>query len=117
LLVQADSTYRTKRDKDSDGNVLPGVRYARNAVVHGDLVVSTFVKTLGSQLGAMQLGVSQLGTVGSTHWQDRASIPYIAPAHKYVPRQEQSYDAEIAGKGIMPPLTQGLRFLRTAAGT
>jgi len=52
LLAAADGTYRAQCDADSDGIVLPGIRYARNAAVHGELVVSATYATSGAALGA-----------------------------------------------------------------
>jgi hypothetical protein len=123
LLVGADGEYRSKRDADPDGAVLPGIRYARNAVVHGAEVTSTVYSSGGSMFGAAVFGAAYFGEGPSTGWSGRSSIGYTPPKPRspqqgaLVRQQEQSYDDEIAGQAVTPPLDRALAFLRTAAGT
>lgn len=116
LLVSADGQYWAKRSGDADGAVLPGIRYARNAVVHGETVVTTINVSGGAMLGAAMLPF-MLGAGPSTTWSARASIGFTPDPHPYVAGQEQSYDGEVAGQDVHAPLERALAFLRDAAGT
>jgi hypothetical protein len=115
LVVSVDGQYWTKRNADVDGAVLPGIRYARNAVVHGQSVTTTVHTHGGAMLGAAMLGTFALGEGPSTRWSNRSSIGFTPS--KDVPQQEQSYDSQIAGQPVLPPLERALAFLRFAAGT
>ncbi len=117
LIVSVDGQYRAKRDADLDGAVLPGIRYARNAVVHGQTVIGTVYAHGGAVLGAAQLGTFALGEAPSTRWSDRASVGFTPTPNPYVSLQERSYDNEIVGQTVLAPLERALTFLRSAAGT
>lgn len=109
--------YETLRNQDPDGSVLPGIRYARNAFVHGELVVTTLYVNPGAMLGAMVLGTAMLGQGPFIGWVARSAINHVPKSGKYLSQQEQSYDAEIAGHDVIAPLQRAFSFLRNAAGT
>jgi hypothetical protein len=115
LLHAADSNYRTRRDADPDGAGLPGLRLARNAVVHGVMVTSATYDKPGGGLAAAPLATFALGEGPSTRWVARASIAHTPKPGKHVPSQERSYDTHIAGHDVLSPLTLALGFLRDAA--
>lgn len=117
LVVSVAGQYRTTRNADIDGAVLPGIRYGRNAVVHGQTVTTTVHLRGGAVLGAAQLGAFALGEAPSIRWRGRSSVGFTPVPSIYVPQQEQSYDSEIAGRLVLPPLERALTFLRSAAGT
>lgn len=117
LVVSVDNQYWPKRDADPDGAVLPGIRYARNAVVHGETVTATVDERSGAVLGAAQLGMFSLGEAPSNRWKDRASIGFTPTLTPYVLQQEQSYDRLLVGQDVSLLLEHALTFLRDAAGT
>jgi hypothetical protein len=112
LLSSADSKYRARRDADPDGAGLPGIRFARNAVVHGEMVTATTYAKPGAVLGAAPLGTFALGEGPSTRWVARASIAHTPKRTKYLSAQEQSYDVHVAGRDVLSPLSLALAFLR-----
>lgn len=117
LIVSVDARYWAKRGADADGAVLPGIRYARNAVVHGETVTTTVDVSGGAMLGAAVLGAFALGEGPSIRWRARASIGFTPDPRPHVPVQEQSYDGEIAGQDVSAPLARAFAFLRCAVGT
>jgi len=116
-VVAVGGQYWTKLGADVHGAAMPGIRYARNAVVHGDTVTRTVDSSGGAVLGAAVLGSFTLGAGPSTRWTDRASIGFTGKPSQYLAQQERSYDAELAGKDVSVPLAFALAFLRDAAGT
>lgn len=116
LLAAADRSYRSQRDADPDGAALPGLRYARNAVVHGELVVATTYAKPGAILGTAALGTFALGEGPSTRWISRTSIPHAPKPSKHLPTHERSYDRHVAGRDVCAPLGTALDFLRDAIG-
>jgi hypothetical protein len=119
LLVAACNhaglNYWQHRNADSDGAVLPGIRYARNAAVHGELVVAITVVNPGAVLGAAPLGTFALGQGPSAHWQPRALLKHAPMTTPHLAQQEASYDSHIAGRSVTPPLKLAFDFLRDAA--
>ncbi len=117
LLKSASHAYVKQRDAP-DGAVLPGIRYARNAIVHGELVVSPVHAHGGAMLGAAVLGTFALGEGPSIRWSSRAEVGFTParPGSAGVKQQEQSYDREFAGGAVLPPLLTALAFVCTAAG-
>jgi hypothetical protein len=84
LVVSVDGQYRMKRNADVDGAVLPGIRYARNAVVHGQTVATTVYSSGGAVLGAAVLGTFALGEGPSIRWSNRSSIGFTPTPSKDV---------------------------------
>jgi hypothetical protein len=119
LLKAPGGGYVKQRDADPDGTVLPGSRYARNAIVHGELVVSTAYTHGGAVLGLAVLGTFALGQAPSIRWSDRASVGFtpMRAGSPRVKQQEQSYDSEFAGREVPSSLSRAFAFLRAAAGT
>ena len=115
LLKAVDSRYERRRNRDTDGVVLGGIRLARNAVVHGVDVVAV-THTTGSAMGGVAMGGTFAGgQIGSIYWLPRSSIPFTP--NTSAQQQKASYDSELSGKGICPTLQGALAFLRAAAGT
>ncbi|HEX4114817.1 MAG TPA: hypothetical protein VHY18_02970 [Solirubrobacteraceae bacterium] len=119
LVMAHCGSYVQQRDADVDGAMLPGIRYARNAMVHGELVVSTVSASGGAVLGAAVLGAFSLGEGPSVRWKARTSIGFTPrfASSPSVLQQEQSYDNEITGRNVLPLLSAALAFLHHAAGT
>jgi len=116
LLADAVGTYWGQHADDPDGAVMGGVRYARNAVVHGDLVLAATYVSPGAVLGAAPLGTFALGAGPHVAWAARSEINHTPIATPHLSAQEQSYDAKIAGRDVLPPLQNALAFLLAAAG-
>jgi hypothetical protein len=119
LVISHCGGYVQQRDADADGTILPGIRYARNAMVHGELVVSTVFASGGAMLGAAMLGTFALGEGPSVRWNARSSIgftPRSANSRRVI-QQERSYDNEMVGRDVVPLLSAALNFLQHAAGT
>jgi hypothetical protein len=116
LLADADGSYWSRRAADPDGGMMGGVRYARNAVVHGELVLAATHVSPGAVLGAAPLGTFALGAGPHVAWAARSEINHTPTGTPHLPEQEQSYDAKIAGRDVLPPLQDALAFLRAAAG-
>jgi hypothetical protein len=119
LLVAACNSaglnYWQQRNADSDGAVLPGIRYVRNAAVHGELVVTITVVNPGAVLGAAALGTFAPGQGPSAHWQPRALLRHAPKTTPHLAQQQASYDSHIAGRAVTPPLELAFDFLRDAA--
>jgi hypothetical protein len=83
LLVAACNhaglNYWQRRNADPHGAVLPGIRYARNAAVHGELVVTITVVNPGAVYGAAAYGPSPTD-------KDRPPIGNLAPCSSMHPR-------------------------------
>jgi len=107
--------YWQQRNADPDGAVMPGIRYARNATVHGELVVTITAVNPGAVLGAAPLGTFALGQGPSAHWQPRRLLKHAPKAAPHLAQQEASYDSQIAGRAVLPPLELAFDFLRDAA--
>ena len=71
LLKAVDPRYERRRNRDADGVVLGGVRFARNAVVHGVDVVAV-TRTTGSAMGSVAMGTTFAGgQIGAIYWRAR----------------------------------------------
>ncbi len=118
LLVAARNhaglNYWQQRNADPDGVVTPGIRYARNAAVHGELVVTVAVVP-GAVLGAAVLGPFALGQGPSAHWQPRSLLKHAPKTTPHLAQPEASHDTHLAGRAVMPPLELAFDFLRDAA--
>jgi hypothetical protein len=117
LMREAASpmAYDAVRDADNEGLVLPGIRYARNATVHGERVVATIFVSPGAMLGAMTLGSAPLASGPFTGWVARAQIPYEPRGKsKQALQQVRSYDHQLAGHSVHEPLERALGFLKGA---
>jgi len=117
LLRRADANHEARRAADPDGALLPGVRYARNALTHGNAVAALAAVHPGSQPGMMMLGVSQLGTLSGFTWLNRAQIGHVARKTSTSDDEEQCFDRLLAGRELGLSLTCALDFLRREAGT
>jgi hypothetical protein len=106
------SRYQARRDKDPKGDVLLGVRRARNLVVHGLEVVDIASQVRGSELGRWPLGTGALGVGTHIRWAMASSLP---PATKYDVRTDPVYRRLMEGRPVAPTLTNALDFLRREA--
>ncbi|MGC2206892.1 MAG: hypothetical protein WA724_03445 [Candidatus Dormiibacterota bacterium] len=99
--------YRGPRDADPAGQLIPGLRYARNKVAHGVDVTTVSDRYGGAVLGLMQLGVGRLGDPAEHRW--KAGLPPSGRDHK---DQNDAYDAHLAQRGILPTIDAALDYIR-----
>lgn len=117
LLLGADRTYEQKRDADPDGEVLNGIRYARNAVVHGEYVIETAIAKPAAAWATAAYATATYAQSPSIRWLSRSAIGFTPRPTTHLPEQESAYDTELAGNHVMPSLLRALAFLRDAADT
>jgi hypothetical protein len=129
LGKRGKDAYRARRNGHADGNVLLGLKIARNAVAHGDDVVQLASGSPGAIPGRASLPLV-LGTVPSCLWASRPQLsekradepqgPLCAKDRAAVEARlarEKSYDLNITGKEIFNPLMRAFAFLKAEAGT
>jgi hypothetical protein len=102
LFESTSSTYASEREADADGQLLSGLRHARNAAVHGEVVAGVTMVTGG--LGAFMLGADALG--GSSLWW--AHLTWVGRSKT----QAERYETQLAGARVEPLLERALNFLR-----
>jgi hypothetical protein len=112
ICQQSGSDYCALRAADPDADVLLGIRYARNAILHGDEVVGVTFLAPGVVLGSARLGMFALGADSSVQWLNRSTLKH-APEPQMAD-QERSYDTTMAGRPLMTPLARALTFLEDA---
>jgi hypothetical protein len=113
-LVWLRGGYENARDGDSQGRVLPGLRRARDAIVHGDPVVdvasvadSTVVPTPRIVVTS---GASVITPVSRPAWVFKLTLPPPPKTTKHTPKQESAY-ADIAGLEVIAPVQDGVQWL------
>jgi len=117
LLRRSDPTYEVRRAVDPGGALLPGIRYARNALTHGNTVAAVAFLRPGSQPGMMVLGVSQLGTLSRFEWMECSHIGHTPRKTRTSASEARCFDHHLAGNGLIGSLTSAFDFLRREAGT
>jgi hypothetical protein len=110
-LEGADGTYRARRNGHADGRVIPGLRYARNQVIHGTVVAAYFHG--GAVPGLMVLPVVP-GQAPSYRWRASSELPVVTGTQITL---RNVYDAHIANAEVGPVLDRAVAFLRLEAGT
>ncbi len=108
------SVYRSARDADPAGCVLPGIRFARNYVIHGDVIVEvTERRPAGGTYGGSAYGsVAYGGGAEEYRWVLRSRLPQLHPS----PTLEAAYDSLLAGQHVLPISRGALNYLRSQAG-
>jgi hypothetical protein len=117
LLLGADSTYQEKRDADPDGVVLNAIRYAHNAVLHGDFVIETVVAKPPATWATTAYATATYAQDPSIRWLSRPAIGFTPRPTTHLPDQESAYDTELAAHHVLPSLVRALAFLRDATAT
>ena len=117
LLIDVHgSSYEDVRDKDPDGRLVPGLRFARNRVAHGVEVASVSeINPENAVLGLGILGQMRLGTPANLTWSRFDAIP-LPPPKLRRPAQEASYQEHLAGKAVFETVEDGVQWLRSTAG-
>jgi hypothetical protein len=117
--------YESARAADAQGRVLPGVRRARDAVVHGDPVAGiadvadeTVVPTPRIVVQSGGSRSSQvIGPSGRAAWTFKPSLPLPAKNNKYFQNQEHAYKTYLAGVEVIVPIRNAVDWLdRVIAG-
>lgn len=98
-------------DTNKKGNIplLAGTKWARNRVAHGAVVSAPVVWHDGAEVGRMKVGPGGglMGSRSGHKWLLRAQVP-LGPADKPNASQEVAYDAQLAGKYVLPTLRAAL---------
>ena len=110
-LEGADGTYRTRRNIHADGCLIRGLRYVRNQVIHGTVVVAYFH---GGAVPGLMVLPAVPGQAPSYRWRASAELPAVTGAQ--IPLRN-IYDAHIANAEVMPILDRAVAYLRLEAGT
>lgn len=106
-LNAEDPAYRDRRDSHSDGCSLPGLRYARDRVMHQ--VIVTAAEDNRSFFDPGPGGVAHIASSYPV-WARTTSLPEPTGRHKHEDRKD-AYEAHIAERGVWKPLFAALRFL------
>ncbi|MBD8517071.1 hypothetical protein [Plantibacter sp. CFBP 8804] len=97
------NAYGAEREADPDGSVMAGIRLARNAVSHGQVVCAA--------PRGLSIPFAIPFMIGAWKWLQRDEIAGWAPrANAYLPRQQQVYDERLAGRFLVEPLADALRW-------
>jgi hypothetical protein len=109
--------YENARDGDSQGRVLPGLRRARDAIVHGDPAVDvanvadsstvpmpTIVRAVHWQTPQVILPPTRIA------WVFKPTLPPPPKTTKHTAKQENAY-AAFAGLEVIAPVQDGVQWL------
>jgi hypothetical protein len=96
--------YKAKRNADSDGELLNGMRWARNRMTHQRALVVE--KHYGAEVGFLVVGRGMLGTVDHMKWANSITIP--PGTHD---QGRNIYEARMAGRPVIPTLEAARRWL------
>jgi hypothetical protein len=110
-LEGADGTYRARRKIHADVRLIRGLRYARNQVIHGTVVVAYFH---GGAVPGLMVLPAVPGQAPSYRWRASAELPAVTGAQ--IPLRNV-YDSDIAKGELMPVLDRAVAYLRLEAGT
>ena len=113
-LLESRTGYKSRRNTDSDGGFLQGLRHARNAIVHGDAVVDAVdAETVPTPRVTVASGAgtgshSRVITPPSRiQWTFTRTLP---PPGNPAPVLEAAY-AAIADKEVLVPIHSAINWL------
>jgi hypothetical protein len=109
LCALAEATGRRKTE------LFQGLRWARNRIAHGALLIAPVEWHYGTDLGRLVLGRGILGTTSGHEWLPRDAIKTWRTQRRDDPAGELAYDKRLAGQRVMGVLGAGLQEL-TARG-
>ena len=110
LLKREVPAYGSRRNSDSAGKSLQGLRFARNHVIHGVNVSTVARLDGGAVLGLATLPIV-LGHPPSLRWMPASDLPALS---KPCPAQERAYEIMLQGKTILPTVREAQAFLVAA---
>jgi hypothetical protein len=103
-LLESRTGYKSRRNTDSDGGFLQGLRHARNAIVHGDAVVDVVdAETVPTPRVTMASGAG-----AGSH--SRTFTRTLPPPRNPAPVLEAAY-AAIADKEVLVPIQSAINWL------
>lgn len=105
-LREEQSDYKSRRDHDPEGRVLPGLRHIRDRAMH-QVVVSTAQDT--RSFYKPRSGVVHIASSPPV-WTPSATLPKANSRHRH-PERETAYEQYVAERGAWKPLFEALRFL------
>jgi hypothetical protein len=98
-----DPAYESLRLADPDGRVLAGLTLARNAVAHGQVIVS--------RSRGLDWPMTFPIDYGPWVWPESEEWPWRPRSSKHVPAQQESYAEHLANKPVAVPLRRALAWL------
>ena len=110
LLEREVPAYASRRNSDSTGKSLRGLRFARNHVIHGVNVSTVARLDGGAVLGLATLPIV-LGAPPSLRWMSASDLPALSQPR---PTQERAYEVLLQGKIILPTVREAQAFLSVA---
>jgi hypothetical protein len=94
VLRQEDRTYEDRRDSDSGGQVLRGLRYVRNVALHSAMSLQNTTGRHGY-------------TIARWHLREEIDLSeYVRPQEN----NEQNYDQHVAGRDVLETLELAREF-------
>lgn len=96
-------SYEESRLADPNGRVLDGLTLARNAVAHGQVIVS--------QSRGLEWPLPSPMEFGPWTWAPSREWPWRPRTSSYLPAQQESYAEHFAGKLVAAPLQRALAWL------
>lgn len=104
LIALADANGRS-------APLLDGLRWARNRIAHGVVVVAPVEWHHGAEAGRLVPGKAVLGTTSGHEWAARSTVPPVPQQHQR-PAQDAAYDNHVAGRRVVEVLQEGLALAR-----
>jgi len=100
-------TYETMKASDPDGQILGGIKWARNRVGHQRALILR--RQYGTVPGKWILGLGVLGTVDDMLWADTSTIP---PGRSAIGRS--TYANRMSGHPVIEAIASARRWLTEA---
>ncbi|OXM70795.1 MULTISPECIES: hypothetical protein [Amycolatopsis] len=101
--------YRAARQGDPEGQLIAGIRWARNRMTHQRAIV--IQRNHGSELGTWILGQGRLGTRDEMYWAPADGVP----ADPRYDRGRDVYEDQLAGQPVIPTAEATVRWIQKAA--
>jgi hypothetical protein len=118
LESQKSGRYKNVRDDDRQGRFVRGLRRARNAIVHGDVVVavaeSADIPNPSTLIVSSGAGSRIVGPPTRVEWTFLQTLP---PPGQPQPKLEAAYGKHIAGTEVTTPIISAVSWLNRAVAT
>jgi hypothetical protein len=115
LESQKGGRYKTPRDNDHEGRFVKGLRRARNAIVHGDVVVavaeSDDIPNPSTLIVSGGGGSRIVGPPTRVEWTFLQTLP---PPGQPQPKLEAAYGKHVAGTEVTTPIVSAVSWLNRA---
>jgi hypothetical protein len=115
LESKKDGRYKSARDNDRQGRLVKGLRRARNAIVHGDVVVavaaSADIPNPSTLIVSSGTGPRIVGPPTRVEWTFLQTLP---PPGQPQPKLEAAYGKHVAGTEVTTPILSAANWLDRA---